>query len=315
MHLVFFCLKREVQEAKRKELERKEAEEKAQKALTALQIAPQHNNTSMPHTETLSVTPSAPPLIGDYPAPPTSYQESSGSPDSTVGSNQREHGTPSDSNQTHRTLPPPPSYSSLFSVPTPSVPTIDRSTKPVMSADASSGGLRKIHVPAELISQFLRLASDNTRKNLETCGILAGRLQNNMFCITHLLIPKQTSTSDSCTTLNEEDLFDYQDSHNLITLGWIHTHPSQTSFMSSVDLHTHCSYQLMMPEAIAIVCAPKFDETGVFSLTPEYGLQFILNCKMQGFHPHPKEPPLYEESSHVLWDKVSRVDVVDLRFK
>lgn len=70
-----------------------------------------------------------------------------------------------------------------------------------------------------------------------------------------------------------------------------------------------------MPEAIAIVCAPKFDETGVFSLTPEYGLQFILNCKMQGFHPHPKEPPLYEESSHVLWDKVSRVDVVDLRFK
>ena len=38
------------------------------------------------------------------------------------------------------------------------------------------------------------------------------------------------------------------------------THPSQTSFMSSVDLHTHCSYQLIMPEAIAIVCSPKFDE-------------------------------------------------------
>ena len=46
--------------------------------------------------------------------------------------------------------------------------------------------------------------------------------QNNMFCITHLLIPKQTSTSDSCTTLSEEELFEFQDSHNLITLGWIH---------------------------------------------------------------------------------------------
>lgn len=43
-----------------------------------------------------------------------------------------------------------------------------------------------------------------------------------MFCITHLLIPKQTSTSDSCTTLSEEELFEFQDSHNLITLGWIH---------------------------------------------------------------------------------------------
>ena len=46
--------------------------------------------------------------------------------------------------------------------------------------------------------------------------------QNNMFCITHLLIPKQTSTSDSCSTLSEEELFEFQDSHNLITLGWIH---------------------------------------------------------------------------------------------
>ena len=38
------------------------------------------------------------------------------------------------------------------------------------------------------------------------------------------------------------------------------THPSQTSFMSSVDLHTHCSYQLMLEEAIAIVCAPRYSQ-------------------------------------------------------
>lgn len=58
-----------------------------------------------------------------------------------------------------------------------------------------------------------------------------------------------------------------------------------------------------------------FCRTGVFSLTPGYGLQFILNCKKPGFHPHPKEPPLYEESSHIVWDNVARVDVTDLRFK
>ena len=41
---------------------------------------------------------------------------------------------------------------------------------------------------------------------------------------------------------------------------WFQTHPTQTAFLSSVDLHTHCSYQLMLPEAIAIVCAPKHNE-------------------------------------------------------
>ncbi len=39
----------------------------------------------------------------------------------------------------------------------------------------------------------------------------------------------------------------------------IHTHPTQSCFMSSMDLHTHVAYQQMLPEAIAIVCAPKGD--------------------------------------------------------
>ncbi|KOB66053.1 Amsh [Operophtera brumata] len=30
--------------------------------------------------------------------------------------------------------------------------------------------------------------------------------------------------------------------------------------VDTLDLHTQCSYQLMMPEAIAIVCAPKYNE-------------------------------------------------------
>ena len=40
----------------------------------------------------------------------------------------------------------------------------------------------------------------------------------------------------------------------------LQTHPSQTAFMSSVDLHTHYAYQIMLTEAIAIVCAPKFSQ-------------------------------------------------------
>ena len=38
------------------------------------------------------------------------------------------------------------------------------------------------------------------------------------------------------------------------------THPSQTAFLSSVDLHTHYPYQCLMPESVAIVCSAKFNE-------------------------------------------------------
>lgn len=72
------------------------------------------------------------------------------------------------------------------------------------------------------MENFLRLASSNTYNNIETCGILAGRLERNKLLVTHLLIPKQTGSPDSCTTHNEEDIFDYQDQHALITVGWIH---------------------------------------------------------------------------------------------
>lgn len=99
------------------------------------------------------------------------------------------------------------------------LPDFDRNLKPRTGA---SNGLRKVIIPANLLSDFVVLAHPNTENNVETCGILAGRLANNEFWITHLLIPKQKGTSDSCTTQNEEDLFSVQDRYSLITLGWIH---------------------------------------------------------------------------------------------
>lgn len=120
--------------------------------------------------------------------------------------------------------------------------------------------LRTIFLPPELRIRFLSIASTNTRLNLETCGILCGTLISNALFISKLVIPDQESTSDTCDTINESDLFDYCDAEDLMVLGWIHTHPTQTCFMSSRDLHTHCGYQVMMPESIAIVCAPSRGE-------------------------------------------------------
>jgi STAM-binding protein len=119
--------------------------------------------------------------------------------------------------------------------------------------------LRTVFLPPDLRHEFLKIAAPNTRKNLETCGILCGTLISNALFISRLIIPDQESTSDTCDTINESALFDYCDSEDLMVLGWIHTHPTQTCFMSSRDLHTHCGYQVMMPESIAIVCAPSKD--------------------------------------------------------
>ncbi|OAY56091.1 AMSH-like ubiquitin thioesterase 3 [Manihot esculenta] len=182
----------------------------------------------------------------------------------------------------------------------------------------SSNSYQHLHVPVNLMEDFLRLAHANTQKNLETCGVLAGSLKNRVFHLTTLIIPKQESTSDSCQTVNEEEIFEVQDRLALFPLGWIHTHPSQTCFMSSVDLHTHYSYQIMLPEAIAIVMAPTDESSphGIFHLSDPSGVSVIRNCQQRGFHPH-EEPldgsAIYEHCSHVYMNSNLKFEVVDLR--
>uniref|UniRef100_A0A8C1U8S5 STAM binding protein b n=1 Tax=Cyprinus carpio TaxID=7962 RepID=A0A8C1U8S5_CYPCA len=200
------------------------------------------------------------------------------------------------------------------SAPSPAAPpTVDRSLKPGHLSNNTTlvDGLRQITVPAELCSKFLRLANNNTIRAVETCGILCGRLNSNAFTVTHVIVPKQCGGPDYCDTENEEELFLVQDQYDLITLGWIHTHPTQTAFLSSVDLHTHCSYQMMLPESIAIVCSPKFNETGYFRLT-DYGMEEISTCSQKGFHPHPKEPPLFTDGNHIRITE-GTVSMLDLR--
>ncbi|ODV92169.1 hypothetical protein CANCADRAFT_22685, partial [Tortispora caseinolytica NRRL Y-17796] len=148
--------------------------------------------------------------------------------------------------------------------------------------------LRSIFLPGSLHKRFLSISSNNTARGLETCGILCGKLSLNAFFVTHLVIPEQDNTPNSCQTKDEEGLFHFIDSNDLFILGWIHTHPTQTCFMSSVDLHTHNSYQLMLPESIAIVCAPqKTPNFGIFRLTDPPGIGVITECREPAmFHPH-----------------------------
>ena len=122
---------------------------------------------------------------------------------------------------------------------------------------------------------------------------------------------------------NESQLFDFVDSQpDLMVVGWIHTHPRQTCFMSSRDLHTHSGYQMMLSESIAIVCAPGQGDIshggdwGVYRLTDPPGKMTILDCKKPGiFHPHEVDN-IYTDAlrpGHVVEAAGLEFEVVDLR--
>lgn len=221
----------------------------------------------------------------------------------------------------HRLTPSPPNKST-------SLATTSKYTFQPSSYTESGRPLRTLLLPPELRTAFLNLAHPNTAQNLETCGILCATLISNALFITHLIIPDQTSTSDTCDTTEAGDnaLFDYCDASNLLVCGWIHTHPSQTCFLSSRDLHTSSGYQVMLPEAIAIVCSPRHTpDYGIFRLTDPPGLPHVLECTAKGlFHPH-SESNLYTDAvgksagagkvaaGHVVEGPGMRFEVVDLR--
>jgi len=243
---------------------------------------PPYNPSNYELPSAPSASPSAPPSSSD---PPPSYD---------------------------RCVKPPPVSSPPHPPPSSSVnpvPTFDRTAKPQLSNNSS---MRPVQVPQDLIPTFLRIAKSNSDRGIETLGTLGGSLRNNRLVISHLVIPRQTGKSDSCTMEGLEDVWDVHDRENIIFLGWIHTHPEYDVFLSSVDMHNQYEWQHMLPEALAIVCSIKFDKTGFLSLT-EAGLQEIGRCDQVNFHPHSKEPPLFEEATHVEVDSGSRVTLKDLR--
>ncbi|PHH87665.1 hypothetical protein CDD83_8575 [Cordyceps sp. RAO-2017] len=205
--------------------------------------------------------------------------------------------------------PPPPASSAPANQPPlppkglpvdgPPLPRRDRLTFKPGAYLENGDPIRSVFIPSQLRSAFLDMADDNTRAGLEMCGIICGMPVNNALFVRSLIIPDQRCTSDTCETENEGAIFDYCSSEDLIVLGWIHTHPTQTCFMSSRDLHTHAGYQVMMPESIAIVCAPRFKPSyGIFRLTHPPGLEHILDCKHQDtFHQHSIDN-IYRDSEH-----------------
>jgi STAM-binding protein len=281
----------------------------------AQQPVPQQHASMFPELESLDVPsvppqPSAPPLDADFAALGIT-ELATPSPYAQVQLGPQELGVQSAS---YPELPPSPNASccasdAVATVPQGGVSEVKRRQK-----------MRDVHVSAALMDEFLRYAISNTRRGIESCGILAGTLSANdaTFTITALIVPKQHGTSDTVQALAEEEIFEVQDKRALYPLGWIHTHPTQTCFLSSIDVHTHCGYQTMLDEAVAIVMAPldPRNQVGIFRLSTPGGLKLVQRCPHRGFHAHPPTDtgqPVYELCGHVYLNPRVGFDVIDLR--
>lgn len=74
-------------------------------------------------------------------------------------------------------------YIIVFFLSIPSAPQFNRGSKPDFHPETLvRSGLRTVVVPSKVMTQFLRLATKNTLSNIETCGILAGKLVHNSYC-------------------------------------------------------------------------------------------------------------------------------------
>ena len=62
--------------------------------------------------------------------------------------------------------------------------------------------------------RFESVSNSNSICKIETCGILCGVLRDGgggeTLQVTHLVLPKQKGGPDSCDTLDEQELFEFQ---------------------------------------------------------------------------------------------------------
>ncbi|KAJ6559372.1 Mov34-domain-containing protein [Mycena vulgaris] len=177
--------------------------------------------------------------------------------------------------------------------------------------------LRTVVLPHATRARFLGIARANSARNLESWGLLLGGSGKSRFVVETMLIPRQHGTSDTCTMDEEEGVLIFTEERGLIAIQWnisqIHTHPTQLCFMSSVDLHTHGSFQQMLPESCAR--QSRIPSTfGIFRLTDPPGLRTVLQCTAkQAFYLHPNVLIYTDADRGHVQMREAAPEIVDLR--
>ncbi len=146
----------------------------------------------------------------------------------------------------------------------------------------------KIYISAYVIAEMIKY--DKSIKGEETAALLIGEEINGDVYIEDIRIGDQKGTAVYVEITQEElikaaiDISERED--NKVIVGWIHTHPGLSVFMSATDVNTQLIYQSLYPKAVSIIIdAVKFTKTGNLN-DLQLGVFRVINGKQ---HPMPYE--------------------------
>jgi len=95
---------------------------------------------------------------------------------------------------------------------------------PLGGSFSVASNLRTVLFPRDCLNRFQSIASINTARNQETCGLLLGKSKGGGYVVTTLLIPKQHATSDTCSIDEEVLVMQFTEERSLVILGWVRRH-------------------------------------------------------------------------------------------
>jgi proteasome lid subunit RPN8/RPN11 len=124
--------------------------------------------------------------------------------------------------------------------------------------------MQKLLINIDVIIEIVSF--DLSKPNVETAGLLLGKYEDNVLYIEEMEVGDQQANAVhveiSEQALTEAVVRMSSRVDDRVIVGWWHTHPNLSSFMSSTDISTQSRYQSLFPQAVAIVVDPvKYSKT------------------------------------------------------
>ncbi|MHA2504109.1 MAG: Mov34/MPN/PAD-1 family protein [Candidatus Kariarchaeaceae archaeon] len=117
---------------------------------------------------------------------------------------------------------------------------------------------KMIQISLKALAKMVKF--DLSKPGTETVGLLIGYEEAGTVCVEDIRLGEQTGNavhveiSEAELTQAAIEISTREDGY--VIVGWVHTHPGLSAFLSNTDIKTQSLYQALMPNAIAVVIDP-----------------------------------------------------------
>ncbi|MFV2014948.1 MAG: Mov34/MPN/PAD-1 family protein, partial [Candidatus Heimdallarchaeota archaeon] len=167
-----------------------------------------------------------------------------------------------------------------------------------------SSSSSNVHISLSAMAEMIKYDLSNPGR--ETAGLLIGEETDGIVHIDEIRVGKQTGNAVH-VSISEEELalaaieIRERDDDKFI-VGWWHTHPGLSSFMSGTDINTQKMYQALMPNSVAIVIDNvKYSETTSIN-DLDFGVYRVVSGKAERIEYRIKDPVEFGLNAYVLSD-------------